>query len=143
MNEPDKNAGKQLPVVLKLMAASAVGLTFLIVIAFLRPMYPDLQLYTNGNFWFHLIVPLTGMTEFLLLPQEKKLPFRQTIPAAVPVLLYGVFYLNNIFINGIGVWPDTNDWYGFLGWGYPVGFVIFAVSILLEWGIAVLLRFLR
>jgi hypothetical protein len=134
---------KAFPVILKLMAASAVGLTFLIVIAFLRPMYPQLQLYVNGNLWFHLIVPVTGMAEFLLLSQEEVLPFKTTLLSGLPVLVYGVCYLGNIYVNGIGIWPDTNDWYGFLKWGYPAGFLIFAVSILLEWGIALLLAFLR
>jgi uncharacterized protein (DUF486 family) len=46
-------------------------------------------------------------------------------------------------VNGIGEWPDTNDWYGFLNWGWPVGIAIFVFVILLNWGVAVLLRFLN
>ena len=132
--------GKKFPILLKLMAASAVGLTFFIVAAFLAPMYPDLNMYEDGNLWFHLIVPLAGMAEFCLLKTNKKLPFRFACISALPVLIYGICYLVNILINGVGTWPDTNDWYGFLNWGYPVGIVIFAAIVLMDFGMAVLLR---
>ena len=131
---------KRFPILLKLMAASAVGLTFFIVAAFLAPMYPDLNMYEDGNLWFHLIVPLAGMAEFCLLKTNKKLPFRFACISASPALIYGICYLVNILINGVGTWPDTNDWYGFLNWGYPVGIVIFAVIVLMDFGMAVLLR---
>ena len=135
--------GKAFPVLLKLMAASAVGLTFLTVAAFLAPMYPSLNLYRGGNFYFHMIVPLVAMVEFVLLKVEGKIPFRYTFISALSTFIYGIGYYLNIVINGIGVWPDTNDWYGFLNWGYPVGFAIFGSAILMNWGIACLLRFLN
>ena len=139
---------KKFPVLVKLMAAAAVGLTFIIIVAFLQPMYPNLNLYEGGNLWFHLILPVTAMIEFIVLDisasddndSKKKIPFKYTILSAIPSLLYGLGYLFNILINGIGEWPDTNDWYGFLNWGYPIGFAIFAFIILMNWGMAVLLR---
>ncbi len=133
-------SGKELPPVFKLMSASAVGLTFFIVAAFLAPMYPALNLYENANLWFHLILPLTGIVEFILLKTKKKIPFKYTVLSGLPALVYGAFYLANVLINGIGKWPDTNDWYGFLNWGYPVGIVIFAAIVLMDFGMAVLLR---
>ena len=36
---------KKFPVLVKLMAAAAVGLAFIIIVAFLQPMYPNLNLY--------------------------------------------------------------------------------------------------
>ena len=135
--------GKRLPVLLKLMSASAVALTFFIVAAFLAPMYPKLDLYENANLWFHLILPLTGMAEFILLKDHEKIPLRFAVISGLPALIYGIGYLVNILINGIGVWPDTNDWYGFLNWGYPVGMVIFAVIVLMDFGMAALLRALN
>ena len=134
---------KKLPVLLKFMAAAAVGLTFIIVAAFLAPMYPELNLYQGGNFWFHLIIPLTAMTEFITTRIEEPIPFRYTIISAILSLIYGFGYLVNILINGIGEWPDTNDWYGFLNWGYPIGFVLFAFNVLMNWLMACLIRFLN
>ena len=131
---------RKLPVLPKLFAASAAGLTFVIVAAFLAPMYPDLDMYAGGNFWFHLIVPVTGMAEFILYETQERIPFRYAAFSALAAFVYGIFYLGNILVNGIGTWPDTNDWYGFLNWGWGIGLVIFAVTVLLDFGIAVLLR---
>ena len=131
---------KPFPVLPKLMAASAVMLTFVIVAAFLAPMYPDLNLYERSNLWFHLIVPVTGMAEFTLLETDKKIPVRYALLSALAALIYGIGYLVNILINGVGIWPDTNDWYGFLNWGYAVGIAIFAVIVIMNFGSALLLR---
>ena len=134
---------RRFPAVLKLVSASAVGLTFLIIAAFLGPLYPDLNLYEGGNLYFHLIVPLIAMAEFILMETKAKIPFKYTLVAASLSLVYGMVYLFNNIINGIGEWPETNDWYGFLNWGYPVGIGIFAGVVLMNWGIAVLLRALN
>ena len=127
----------------KLMAASATGLTFLIIAAFLQPLYPELNLYERGNLYFHLIVPLLAMAEFLIIKTREKIPFKYTLYSAALALAYGTYYLVNILINGIGEWPDTNDWYGFLNWGFPIGIAIFAFVVLMDFGIACLLRFLN
>jgi hypothetical protein len=55
-------------------------------------------------------------------------------------VIYGVFYLGNNIINGIGEWPDTNDWYFFLAWGYPVGILIFAVICGVIWLLGLAMR---
>ena len=132
--------GKKFPPVLKLTAASAVVLTFLIIAAFLAPMYPELDLYENANLWFHLILPLTAVLEFIILRTDEKIPFRYTVISALPALIYGIGYLANILLNGKGEYPDTNDWYGFLNWGYPVGIAIFAAIVLMDFAMAVLMR---
>ena len=132
--------GKKFPPVLKLTAASAVALTFLIIAAFLAPMYPELDLYENANLWFHLILPLTAVLEFIILRTDEKIPFRYTVISALPALIYGIGYLANILLNGKGEYPDTNDWYGFLNWGYPVGIAIFAAIVLMGFAMAVLMR---
>ena len=94
--------GKKFPPVLKLTAASAVALTFLIIAAFLAPMYPELDLYENANLWFHLILPLTAVLEFIILRTDEKIPFRYTVISALPALIYGIGYLANILLNGKG-----------------------------------------
>ncbi len=129
---------KKCPIILKLISVSGVALTFAIVAFFLAPMYPDLNMYEGTNRFFHLIVPIVAMIEFIMYEQERKMPFKYTFFAAIPSLIYGNFYLANCLINGIGEWPETNDWYGFLNWGYPVGMVIFAGVVLANWGIACL-----
>ena len=134
--------GKTFSALLKLMAVASVGLTFVIVAFFLAPMNPHLNLYQGGNLWFHLIVPVTAMIEFVVLDTDR-LPVKQTLIAALPSLIYGLGYLVNILINGKGEWPDTNDWYGFLTWGYPTGFLIFGFIFLMNWVIACLMQLLN
>jgi hypothetical protein len=47
----------------------------------------------------------------------------------------------NILINGIGgPWPYTNDFYGFLNWGWGGGIAIFFGVPLLSFGIACIFR---
>ncbi len=138
-----KRRNKTFPTLPKLMAASAVGITFVIIAFFLQPLYPDLNLYQGGNLWFHLIIPITAMIDFVIMKTETKIPFRYTLISALFALVYGIFYLGNIIINGIGTWPDTNDWYGFLNWGWTVGMIIFAVIVIMNWAMACLLRFIN
>ena len=126
---------------LKLAAAAAVTVTFLVVACFFGPLYGYAMLYLGSNFWFHLIIPLLGMVEFCLL--EGELPFQQTFLAGSPAVFYGCFYLGNILINGKGKWPDSNDWYGFMNWGFGPALIIFAVIILTNWGVACLLRWIQ
>ena len=127
--------------IMKLAAAAAVTVTFLVVACFFGPLYTYPVLYKGSNLWFHLIIPLLGMIEFCLL--EGEIPFRMTFLTGAPALVYGCFYLGNILINGKGDWPDTNDWYGFMNWGFGVAMVIFAVIVLTSWGAACLLRFIN
>ena len=134
--------GKTFSALLKLTSVAAVGLTFVIVAFFLAPMNPQLNLYQGGNLWFHLIVPVTAIIEFMILDTEK-LPVKKTLIAALPSLIYGLGYLINILINGKGEWPNTNDWYGFLTWGYPVGFLIFGFIFLMNWVLACLMQLLN
>jgi len=133
---------KNVHFMLKYFVVSAVGLTFAVVAFFLQPLYFGMNLYKDGNLFFHLLVPVTAMIEFMFFEGENgKIPFNNTLIPAVFTLVYGAIYLVNNLINGTGTWPDTNDWYGFLNWGLFVGILIFAAVVLLNWGIACLLRF--
>lgn len=126
--------------VLKLAAVVGVAITFAVVAFMFGPLYGFLQFYKRGNLYFHLLLPVTAMVEFILV-RRKKIPFRYTVIAAVPTLLYAIGYLLNILINGIGgPWPDTNDFYGFLNWGWPVGIVIFTGIPLTAFGVANIFR---
>ena len=124
----------------KLIATTAVGLTFFTIAFFLWPVYKLPGMYSGSNLFFHLIVPLLAMVDFVLLEGEEKIPFKATFIAIIPTFLYACFYLANILINGVGKWPDTNDWYGYLNWGYIGGAVIFVVTILVTWLMACMLR---
>ena len=125
----------------KIMSSAAVGVTFFVVLAFLGPMYGFTRMYRSSNLWFHLLIPLFAMIEFCFIKFEY--PFKKTFYAGIPVAIYGTIYLLNNIINGTGTYPDTNDFYGFLKWGYPIGILAFILILLSGWGIACLLRFIR
>ncbi len=123
----------------KLVSTSAVGLTFLTVMAFLGPMYGYGSMFRGSNFWFHLILPVCSIFSFVILEHGTKLSFSHTLFAPLCPAVYASGYLLNIFINGIGEWPESNDFYGFLTWGNRIGAVIGFTIIFVTWLIAVLL----
>ena len=126
--------------VLKLAAVCGVAITFAVVAFMFGPLYGFPQFYKRGNLFFHLLEPATAMAEFVLV-RRQKMPFKFTVFAAIPTLLYGIGYMLNILINGIGgPWPYTNDFYAFLSWGWPVGIGIFAAITLTAFGVACLFR---
>ncbi len=126
--------------VLKLAAVCGVAITFAVVAFMFGPLYGFPQFYKRGNLFFHLLEPVVAMVEFILI-RRKKVPFKYTVIAAVPTLLYGIGYMTNILINGIGgPWPYTNDFYAFLSWGWPVGIGIFAVITLMAFAVACIFR---
>lgn len=120
--------------ILKFVSTVAVMITFSVVLFFLRPVYKDVPMYSGANLGFHLLIPLAELIEFVIF-NKTKISIKERLFAGIPAFLYGAVYLLNIGINGKGEWPDTNDWYGFLNWGLPIGMVIFfgivLVSILL------------
>ena len=133
-----KDIGKM--AALKLAAVCGVAITFAVVAFMFGPLYGFPNFYKRGNLYFHLLLPVTAMIEFLFI-KRKRLPFRYTVFAAIPTLLYAIGYLLNILINGIGgPWPDTNDFYGFLNWGWPVGIAIFTGIPLTAFGVANIFR---
>ena len=126
--------------VLKLAAVVGVAITFAVVAFMFGPLYGYPQFYKRGNLFFHLLEPLAAIAEFILIRREK-MPFRYTVFAAIPTLLYGIGYLLNIMINGIGgPWPYTNDFYAFLSWGWPVGIAIFTGIPLTAFAVACVFR---
>lgn len=130
--------------VIKLIAVTGVGLTFMVIACFFGPLYGYLILYQGSNLWFHLIVPVICMVEFVFLDTGREgIRLKFIILAGLPSLCYGMFYLINILVNGVGTWPDGNDWYGFVNWGLPVGIVIFAGIVLMSIGLAALFRWIN
>ncbi len=132
--------GKGYLKVLKLTTAMAVTVTFLVIACFLGPLYGMLKMYRGSNFFFHLTVPIVCVAEFILSGAGRELTLKHCMIASLFSVIYGAAYLINIFINGIGEWPESNDWYGFLNWGWGTGFVIYAGIVLISFGVACLLR---
>ncbi len=128
--------------ILKLTAASSVAVTFLVIACFLGPLYGMSKMYKGSNLFFHLIVPIVCVVEFIVVAYGPDITVRDCLLSTIFTIIYGAAYLTNIFFNGTGEWPESNDWYGFLNWGWGVGFLIYAAIWLLSLGVACLLRLL-
>ncbi len=124
---------------LKYIAAAAVGLTCVTVLVFLGPLYGYLAMFVGGNLFMHLLTPVIAIAEMIFL-SDTAFTSKDNRLVVLSPLIYGVFYLGNNLINGIGEWPDTNDWYQFLAWGYPVGILIFAVICVVTWLLGLAMR---
>ena len=128
---------------LKYLSSAAVFVTFSVVVLFLGPMYGYGRMYYGANLFFHLLIPLAAIAEYVLF-DEGILDFRKTFLAMIPPILYGIGYLTNCLINGVGSWETVrNDWYSFLEWGYAVGILIFVVICLIAWGLGLAIRALN
>ena len=127
---------------LKYIAAASVGLTFATVMFFLGPIYGYAEMFKGYNLPLHLIIPVIAILEIIFLTDA---PYtrRDNLLVMIPPLLYGIGYLANILINGIGQWPETNDWYFFFYWGYPVAVLIYAALLAATWMIGFLMRKLQ
>lgn len=123
---------------LKLASASAVGVTFLTVITFLGPLYGYENMYHRANFFFHLVIPLLAMSEYVFF-NERGLSVKQCLICPVVVIVYGIGYILNLFVNGF----EKGDFYGFVNWGFGTGLVIFAVICLVSFVVGLILRVLN
>lgn len=124
---------------IKYIAAVSVALTMMVTLLYLGPLFGYALMFAGVNFWLHLFVPLLSLLEVLLWNNEK-FTKKDNLLVCLPLIIYGLFYLGNNLINGKGNWPHTNDWYGFLMWGYPVGIIIFILLILFVYFIGFLIR---
>jgi len=121
-----KGAPDRSSYLLKMVSTAAVFVTFSVVAFFFGPLYGHSHFYHGSNLWFHLIVPLLCVADFLMTRPYRGISKKDALFSAIPPFLYGSVYLANILINGIGSGRDSNDWYGFVNWGLPVGILIFA-----------------
>ena len=124
---------------LKYVAAVSVGLTFFTVVCYLGMVYGFRMMFAGANLWFHLIIPVIAMLEFVFFCREK-IGWKWNFLAVVPMLLYGTYYMLNIVLGDLTKKPNPNDWYRFTTWGIPIGLVIFAGLIVLTFLIGLMLR---
>ena len=123
----------------KYVATTAVALTFFVVMLFLGPAYGYAQMYVGANFWFHLVVPILAMADFLLFDREGAFTLRDSLLAMLPMLIYSLAYVGNLLKNGV----KGNDWYGFAKNGPRSAVAAFLIILALNWVLAQALRLPR
>ena len=125
---------------LKFAATVAVTVTLMTVLLFLGPTMGYAAMFAGVNLWLHLVLPVLGIAEFVFFDIQRDLSFKESLFGVAPVVLYGVFYVGNILINGVGVRPLTNDWYGFTMFGMQLLPVVLLMMVIATWVFAIALR---
>ena len=94
------------------VGATAVGLTFLIVVLFLAPGYGFDKMYNYANLFFHALAPVVAMANYMFFNKECRIRVVDTLFAIVPSLLYGIVYF--IIVASLNGYGDINiDFYLF------------------------------
>ncbi len=121
---------------LNLISTTSVTLTFLTVVLYLAPCSNSgyLSFFYNSNFFFHLIVPILSIINFILNAKSENLTIKDALYALIPLILYSVFYITNAVINmENGKIIPKNDWYGFFANGIVAAIIIMIVLYLITY----------
>ena len=122
------------------VGASAVALTFIIVIAFLAPGYGFDKMYNKANLFFHLLVPVVAIINYVVFLKVESYRFIQTLFNLIPSISYGIVYFIVVAsLNGYG--NLEIDFYGFGKDGPLIGAFNFLVVVIIAYLIALLLYF--
>ena len=124
------------------VGVSAVGLTFIIVLAFLAPGYGFDKMYNNANLFFHLVVPVVAMVNYMFYIRNEKYHFIQTLYAVLPSLIYGIVYF--IIVASNNAYGDTViDFYQFGKNGPLSGTFNFLAVMVINYLVAIFIYFIN
>ena len=104
-----------------------------------------MRININNNIFNHFLTPILAITTFIVLEDYVELDYRYCFLSVVPLLLYGVMYVINVYTH---LKPDGStdlayDIYGFCRFG--VGFLIlFLIGfVVISIGLTLLYRFIN
>ena len=122
------------------VGVTAVGLTFLIVLFFLAPGYSFFKMYRNANLFFHALVPLVAIINYMFLEKECAIKFRETPISITPSLLYGIVYFIVVdSLDGYGI--DEIDFYRFGANGPGIGALNFLAIMSIAYAFGLIIYF--
>ena len=127
-------------VVLNLMGATGVTLTFLVSLFLLAPVKGFVLIFTGSRFFLHGVCPVLAIIAFCFLISDHRISARESVLALLPTAVYAVLYFIMVVVIGErnGGW---NDFYGFAT-RMPVWIPLLAL-VPLTYGITTLLRLLH
>lgn len=127
---------------LKLIATTAVSITFIVVFLYLGPISKGgiYSMLLNSNLFFHLFIPVLSIITFMFYEKTDKLNLKSTLYGLLPTILYSFYYLANILIHmKNGKVSSTYDWYYFAQNGVWNSVIILPVMLLASYVICLLL----
>ena len=99
-----------------MVATVSVSLTFFVVFAIFGFMARGghLGLLRNSNLFFHLIIPVISILNFVIFEKNNILKFKHIFIGLLPTFLYEIYYTINILVHmKNGAVSLKNDWYSF------------------------------
>ena len=133
--------------VLKIIALADITITLVVTAFYLAPHLGASwwRLYINNNIFNHLLTPLVAIITFILLEKYVELDWRYCFYSFVPLSLYGVFYIINVYthLTPEGKTSLDYDIYGFCRFG-PFVLILFMIGFLAtSFGLTYLYRLLN
>lgn len=129
--------------ILKLMSTSAVTLTFVVVFTYLGFIAKGgiVSLLQNSNLFFHLIIPVLSIINFIFFEKTDKLKsLKNSFYGIVPALLYSIYYMINILIHmENGKISPVYDWYWFVQNGVWTSIIVVPIIFTLTYIISLVL----
>lgn len=132
--------------ILKLMATTAVSLTFIVVFVYLGNIAENglISLLLNSNLFFHLIIPLLNIIDFIFFIKKDNITYKYAFYGLIPTLLYAVFYTTNVIIHiENGRVSPKYDWYWFVQNGLWTIVIVAPMILLITYIISVILLLLN
>lgn len=139
--------------VLEYMSTISVAITFFVVVFFLAPVRQAnggsyFEMFRGANFFFHLIIPVICMINFIFFENETKVIYKYMGLDIIPVILYAVFYILNYELHLTGAVSQDGslnyDWYGFLTSGSAFNIILMVLLfIAITIGLGFLFLFLK
>lgn len=124
------------------VGVTAVALTFIIVILFLAPGYGFDLMYQQANLFFHALVPVVAMINYMFFMKDAKIRFIQTLFAIVPSFLYGIVYFAVVVSNNAYGNIDI-DFYMFGKDGPLIGAFNFLLVMIIAYIFGLILYFIN
>ena len=134
-----KQNGGELPrgaVALQYAASAAVGLTFVVVVFFLGPMFEQMgkgyfTMFKQEMFFFHFFNPVLCGIELVLLERSYILGWKENLIAMLPMAAYSVVYTVCVLT---GTWSDFyNFTLGDLKLTAPAIGIVYAIAFLIAY----------
>lgn len=132
--------------ILKLMATVSVGLTFIVVFAYLGRISNGgiMSLLMNSNLFFHLIVPVLSIITFSFFEKTDKIKFKHVFFGIIPTIIYGIYYVINVSTHVVdGKVSPKYDWYYFAQKGLNQAYIVASCIIMITLVITIILYFIN
>ena len=106
--------------------------------------YLGLYDYTNANFFYHGLVPVIALVNYMFFTRNEKYHFLQTLFTILPSLLYGIVYF--IVVDSHDAYYGNNPDYDFYMFGKDgpyIGILYFVAVMSIAYAIAVGIYFVN